>query len=101
MYDEQTLDILMCTANSQKIVWCRRLVTWLWHQETSRNQKFPKYKSNDIGFEKKYINLLEAGGSKNYKELLKPFDLDINKKSFWKQSISVVDNLIDELENII
>ena len=62
---------------------------------------FSKYKNKELGFEKKYINLLKAGGSKNYTELLKPFNLDITKKNFWTQSISVVNNLIDELESTI
>jgi oligoendopeptidase F len=65
------------------------------------NALFSKYKNKEINFEKKYINLLKAGGSKNYNDLLKPFNLDITKKDFWKQSISVVNNLIDELESII
>ena len=62
---------------------------------------FSKYKIKELGFEKKYINLLKAGGSKNYIELLRPFNLDITKKNFWTQSISVVNDLIDELESII
>ena len=65
------------------------------------NALFSKYKSNEVGFEKKYIKLLEAGGSKNYKDLLKPFNLDINKKLFWKKSIGVLENLIDELEDLL
>ena len=57
---------------------------------------FSKYKNKDCDFEKIY-QLLKAGGSKNYKELLKPFNLNISKKDFWEKSISVIDNLIDEL----
>ena len=33
-------------------------------------------------FEKKYINLLKAGGSKSYNELLKPLNFDITKEKF-------------------
>ena len=65
------------------------------------NKLIIKYKNKEADFEKKYINLLKAGGSKNYTELLKPFNLDITKKNFWTQSISVVNDLIDELESII
>ena len=65
------------------------------------NSLFSKYKNKDCDFEKKYIKLLKAGGSKNYKELLKPFNLNISKKDFWEKSISVIDNLIDELESIV
>ena len=65
------------------------------------NALFSKYKNKELDFEKKYINLLKAGGSKNYNNLLKPLDLDITKKDFWTQSISIVNNLIDELESTI
>jgi oligoendopeptidase F len=65
------------------------------------NALFSKYKNKETNFEKKYIDLLKAGGSKNYNELLKPLNLDITKKDFWRQSISVLNNLIDELESII
>jgi oligoendopeptidase F len=65
------------------------------------NALFSKYKSKDCDFEKNYIKLLEAGGSKNYKQLLNPFDLNISKKDFWEKSISVIYNLIDELESIV
>ena len=65
------------------------------------NALFSKYKNKESDFEKKYINLLKAGGSKNYNDLLKPLNLDITKKNFWTQSISVVNDLIDELESII
>ena len=65
------------------------------------NSLFSKYKNKDCDFEKKYIKLLKAGGSKNYKELLKPFNLNISKKDFWEKSISVIENLIDELESIV
>ena len=65
------------------------------------NALFSKYKNRDCDFEKKYIKLLQAGGSKGYKELLKPFNLNISKKDFWNKSISVIDNLIDELESIV
>ena len=51
-------------------------------------------------FDKKYISLLESGGSQRYKELLKPFNLDPSKSDFWKKGILVIEKLIDELENL-
>ena len=48
--------------------------------------------------DKKYITLLESGGSLRYKELLKPFNLDPSDSNFWKKGILVIENLIDELE---
>ena len=73
-------------------------------RKTTQNQNLKfvqKLQKKLTNFEKKYINLLKAGGSKNYNELLKPLNLDITKKVFWRQSISVLNNLIDELESII
>ena len=65
------------------------------------NSLFSKYKNKDCNFEKNISNYSKSGGSKNYKELLKPFNLNISKKDFWEKSISVIDNLIDELESIV
>ncbi len=64
------------------------------------NSLFNIYEKGFNDFENKYINLLKSGGSKKYDELLKPFNLDLSKKSFWKKGISVIENLIDELENL-
>ena len=44
--------------------------------------------------------MLESGGSKLYRELLKPFNLDPSKFDFWKQGIVVIENLIDDLEKL-
>jgi oligoendopeptidase F len=49
-------------------------------------------------FEKKYLAMLEAGGTLRHKELLKPFGLDASKPDFWQQGINVISGMIDELE---
>jgi oligoendopeptidase F len=49
-------------------------------------------------FEKKYIAMLEAGGTLRHKELLKPFGLDASKPDFWQQGLDVISGFIDELE---
>ena len=49
-------------------------------------------------FDKKYITLLESGGSKDYKNLLKPFHLNPSNADFWKKGIKVIENFIDDLE---
>ena len=49
-------------------------------------------------FDKKYISLLESGGSKDYKNLLKPFHLNPSNADFWKKGIKVIENFIDDLE---
>jgi len=64
------------------------------------NTLYSTYRSGMPGFEDKYLKMLSAGGSKNYNDLLKPFNLKISKPNFWKISIDVVKNLIDELEDL-
>jgi oligoendopeptidase F len=49
-------------------------------------------------FEKKYLNMLSAGGTLRHKELLKPFGLDASKPDFWQQGLDVISGYIDELE---
>ena len=49
-------------------------------------------------FEKNYIELLKAGGSKPYRELLKPFHLDPSDPTFWAKGLSLITTLMDELE---
>ena len=51
-------------------------------------------------FDKKYINLLESGGSLKYQDLLKPFNLDPSNSNFWKKGLLVIENFIDELEKL-
>jgi oligoendopeptidase F len=48
-------------------------------------------------FAKKYVNMLQAGGSLRHKELLKPFGLDASKPDFWQAGIDVISGYIDEL----
>ena len=64
------------------------------------NSLYGVYEEGLIDFDKKYITLLESGGSKRYRELLKPFNLDPSKSNFWKKGILIIENLIDELETL-
>jgi len=64
------------------------------------NSLYGVYEEGLKDFDKKYITLLESGGSQRYKELLKPFNLDPSKSDFWKKGILVIENLIDELEKL-
>ena len=65
------------------------------------NALFSQYKNNNTDFKVKYRKLLKAGGSKDYKQLLKPFSLDVNSKDFWKSSIGEIETLINKLEEIL
>ncbi len=49
-------------------------------------------------FEKKYIAMLEAGGTLRHKELLAPFGLDATDPAFWQKGLNIVSGFIDELE---
>lgn len=51
-------------------------------------------------FEKNYIDLLKAGSSKPYQELLKPFNLDPTDPAFWEKGLSLITKLMDELESL-
>ena len=58
------------------------------------------YQNGLDDFQNKYTNLLKAGGSNSYKELLKPFNLDPSKPDFWNRGISMIDNFINQLEEL-
>jgi oligoendopeptidase F len=49
-------------------------------------------------FEKKYLDMLSAGGTLWHKELLQPFGLDASQPDFWQKGLNVIKSYIDELE---
>jgi oligoendopeptidase F len=62
------------------------------------NALYSVYTDGKEGFEKKYINMLQAGGSKHHKDLLAPFGLDASDPKFWDKGLSMISGFIDELE---
>ena len=64
------------------------------------NSLYAVYQEGLENFEEKYIQLLEAGGSIRYRELLKPFNLDPSRPDFWHKGISVIESFIDQLNEI-
>lgn len=64
------------------------------------NSLYAVYESQYPNFTALYIDLLKAGGSKRYPELLMPFGLDAKNPDFWQQGLNVVAGFIDELEQI-
>lgn len=64
------------------------------------NSLYNIYLEKPEGFEEKYLNLLKAGGTKRYDQLLKPFGLNPKKQEFWQNGINVITNFIDELEKM-
>jgi len=64
------------------------------------NSLYAVYQNADEGFQDRYFEMLEAGGSKHHGELLKPFGLDASDPDFWYKGLSVISGMIDELEAI-
>ena len=64
------------------------------------NSLYGVYEQGLKDFDKKYITLLESGGSLRYRDLLKPFNLDPSRPDFWKKGILVIENLINDLEKL-
>jgi oligoendopeptidase F len=64
------------------------------------NSLYAVYQQAGKGFQEKYFDMLRAGGSKHHKELLAPFGLDASDPAFWNKGLSVIDGMIDELEEL-
>lgn len=62
------------------------------------NALYAVYKEGGDGFEEKYFDMLKAGGSKHHKDLLAPFGLDASDPAFWDKGLSMISEMIDELE---
>ena len=64
------------------------------------NSLFALYEDAHPDFVNKYFDLLSAGGSKHHSELLAPFGLDAAQPAFWHKGLSVIEGMIDELEEM-
>jgi oligoendopeptidase F len=62
------------------------------------NSLYAVYENASEGFAERYLEMLAAGGTKHYSELLRPFGLDAKDPKFWDGGLSVVSGMIDELE---
>src|SRR4051794_10278988 len=58
------------------------------------------YENASEGFAERYLDMLSAGGTRHYSELLKPFGLDAKDPKFWDGGLSVIAGMIDELETM-
>lgn len=65
------------------------------------NSLYMRYMENLDNFQDKYVDLLSAGGSKNYVDLLEPFNLDPRDEDFWQNGMNLIISLIDELEQLL
>lgn len=64
------------------------------------NSLYAVYRDAEKGFAEKYLNLLSAGGTKHHGELLAPFGLDASKPDFWQLGLSLISDMIGELESM-
>jgi oligoendopeptidase F len=62
------------------------------------NSLYAVYENASEGFAERYLDMLAAGGTKHYSELLQPFGLDAKDPRFWDGGLSVIAGMIDELE---
>jgi oligoendopeptidase F len=62
------------------------------------NSLYAVYENAAEGFAERYLDMLAAGGTKHYSELLRPFGLDAKDPKFWEGGLSVIAGMIDELE---
>lgn len=65
------------------------------------NSLYACYKNGLENFEKKYLKMLEAGGTLHHKDLLSPFGLDASKPEFWQNGLDIISGYIDQLEDWI
>lgn len=62
------------------------------------NSLYAVYENAAEGFAERYLDMLAAGGTRHYSELLRPFGLDAKDPKFWDGGLSVIAGMIDELE---
>ena len=62
---------------------------------------YHNFQTNPDGFEDRMLDLLSAGGTRDFATALKPFGLDPTNPSFWEDSLKAhLGGLIDEAEEV-
>jgi oligoendopeptidase F len=64
------------------------------------NSLYAVYEKAHEGFADCYLAMLAAGGTKHHAELLKPFGLDARDPAFWHGGLSLLEQMIGELEEL-
>lgn len=64
------------------------------------NSLYAVYQNADDDFQVRYFDMLKAGGTKHHSELLAPFGLDATQSDFWDKWLSMIEGLINELEEL-
>lgn len=62
------------------------------------NALYSVFQGGHPEFERKYLDMLKAGGTKRHKDLLAPFGLDASDPAFWRRGLDIISGFIDELE---
>ena len=63
---------------------------------------YRKYLEDGAVFRRKYIALLESGGSESPKSLLQKVGIDVSDPVFWQKGISFIkENFLDTLRKMI
>ena len=62
------------------------------------NALYATFEGGHPEFQRKYLELLRAGGTRRHRELLAPFGLDAGDPAFWTRGLDVISGFIDELE---
>jgi oligoendopeptidase F len=65
------------------------------------NSLYAVFQTAPEGFEARYLEMLEAGGTLRHQELLAPFGLDASDPAFWSKGLAVIEDLIDELDALM
>jgi oligoendopeptidase F len=64
------------------------------------NSLYGVYQTAQAGFVEKYFALLSAGGTRHHSELLAPFGLDARDPAFWQIGLTMIADMITELEGM-
>lgn len=65
------------------------------------NSLYQVYQTKTVpDFENKYLHLLSQTAIGDYKEILKPFGLDLSNPKFWQHGLNLISSYIDELERL-
>jgi oligoendopeptidase F len=62
------------------------------------NSLYAVYEQANEGFAERYLDMLAAGGTRHYSELLAPFGLNARDPAFWQGGLGVIERMIGELE---
>ncbi len=65
------------------------------------NALYAEYEAGAPNFQRKYLDMLRAGGALRHQELLAPFGLDAADPAFWSRGLNIISGFIDELEGAV